>query len=69
MRYAKLVDAILADGYSLGHFAEVCGIEEDYFTQMLGTDEDFTPDEFWAIAMGLGIAGSAEAQDALFFCG
>ena len=69
MRYEKLTQAIYEEGYSLSHFAEVCGIEEDYFVEMLGSDEDFTPDEFWSIAIGLGITSSAEAQDELFFCG
>lgn len=69
MRYEKLVRAIQGEGYSLEHFAQKCGIDEDYFVEMLGSDEDFESDEYWAIAQGLGIAYSVEAQDELFFCG
>ena len=69
MRYEKLVNAIYEDGYSLEHFAQKCGIEEAYFVEMLGGDEDFTSEEFWSIAQALGIAGSVGAMDELFFCG
>ena len=69
MRYEKLVRAIQEEGYSLEHFAQKCGIDEDYFLEMLGSDENLDPEEYEAIALELGIAGSVEAQDELFFCG
>lgn len=69
MRYEKLVRAIQEEGYSLEHFAHKCGIDEDYFVAMLGSDDDFEPEEFWDIAAVLGIGNNVEAQDELFFCG
>lgn len=69
MRYEKLIEVIQEEGYALAHFAHRCGIEEDYFVEMLHSDGDFTPEEYWAISLALGIVNRAEAQDELFFCG
>lgn len=67
MRYNKLREVITEEGYSSEAFARCCGIEPGYFVRVLGSGDDFAPEEYWAMALRLGIAGSAEAQDELFF--
>ena len=67
MIYKKLQEAITAMGYSLEQFACRCGIETGYFTRTLEAGADFTAEEYWAMALCLGIANNAEAQDVLFF--
>lgn len=64
----KLFDEYLAEaGYSRADAAERIGMTEEELAEAVAGERELTSEQRWELALMMGIAGSLEAQEEVFW--